>query len=127
VIGRRIRLVAVVVIALLASTTALAGARPSSTHAPESRSVTTTISRIVTRPGRYLVVVSLRARRHADLVSVHVTGRSWRTVRAYPRTVARLRYTLHLTSPKLNIRAVSRAPAVRVSMTLTLKKPEVVP
>jgi beta-glucanase (GH16 family) len=123
VIGRRIQRVAVVVIALLASTTALARATPSRTHTPESRSVTTTISRTVTKPGRYLVVVSLRARRHADLISVHVTGRSWRTVRAYPRTVARLRYILNLTSPKLNIRAVSRAPAVRVSMKLTLKKP----
>ena len=40
-----------------------------------------------------------------------------------PGSVARLRYTLNLTSPKLEVRAVTIAPGVAVSMKLRLNQP----
>src|ERR1019366_8765766 len=58
-----------------------------------------------------------------ELVSVYVAGASPRKLRAHPRAPAQLRYSLNLTSTKLVVRAVSGAPAVRLTMKLTLKKP----
>jgi len=121
VIGRRARRVAVIATALLACSTGLAAASPKK-HAA-SRSVTTSVSQTVTTPGTYLVVVSVRARKQPEMVSVYVAGQSPRKLRARPRAAARLRYSLNLTSTTLAVRAVSGAPAVRLSVKLTLKKP----
>ena len=114
-------------IALLACSTGLAAASqkhatPSRKHATP-RSVTTSVSQTVTTPGTYLVVVSVRARRQPELVSVYVAGESPRKLRAHPSASAQLRYRLNLTSTKLAVRAVSGAPAVRLTIKLTLKKP----
>jgi beta-glucanase (GH16 family) len=123
VIGHRTRRVAAIVTALLASSTALAAASQSSKHASKSTSVTTTVSQVVPKPGEYVVVVSLRARKQAERVSVYLPGQAPRLVRAYPWAAVKLRYSLSLTSTKLAVRAVSSASAVAVSMKLTLKNP----
>jgi len=115
---RRARKVSVVAIALLACSSGLAAA--SQKHATP-RFVTTSVSQAVTTPGTYLVVVSVRARKQPELVSVYVAGELPRKLRAHPS--AQLRYSLNLTSTKLAVRAVSGAPAVRLSMKLILKKP----
>ena len=121
VISRRARKVAVLATALLACSTGLAAA--SQKHATP-RLVTTSVSQTVTTPGTYLVVVSVRARKQPELVSVYVAGASPRKLRAHPSAAAELRYSLKLaSSAKLAVRAVSGAPAVRLSIKLTLKKP----
>jgi beta-glucanase (GH16 family) len=120
VIARRTRNVAVVATALLACSTGLAAA--SQKHAAP-RSVTTSVSQTVTTPGTYLVVVTVRARKQPEMVSVYVAGQSPRKLRAHPHAAAQLRYSLNLTTTKLAVRAVSGAPAVHLTMKLTLKKP----
>ncbi len=117
--GRRARTVAMTAIAMLLCSTGLAAASPK--HAA-SRSVTTSVSQAVTTPGTYLVVVSVRARKQPEMVSVYVAGASPRKLRALQKAAAQLRYSLNLTSTKLAVRAVSGA-AVRLSIKLTLKKP----
>jgi beta-glucanase (GH16 family) len=122
VLGRRTRQVAAIATAVLACSSGLAVASQPGKHTA-SKSVTTSVSQAVATPGTYLVVVSVRARKPAESVSVYVAGQSPRKLRAHKRGAAQLRYSLNLTGTTLAVRAVSGAPAVRLSFKLTLKKP----
>ncbi len=117
---RRATVVVTLLAALAASATAVA-ARPA--HPPDGRDVTRTVSRPVTASGRYLILLSVRARMHNQLVTVYLSGASTRTVHASSRTATLLRYSLTLAKApsKVVARAVSPRPGVHLAMTLKAK------
>jgi len=108
----------VAILAAAGASAALASARPAARSAQASL-VTSSVSKPVTSSGRYLVVLSVRARTPGESVTIYLSGASKRRLRVPSRT-ARLDYylTVNRMPAKLTARAVSPQPAVALAMTL---------
>jgi beta-glucanase (GH16 family) len=97
----------------------------------------TSVTKSVTQSGNYVVVVSVRAHKHAEQATIYLTGQAKRSVRAASSKSTNLSYTVSVTvkgkrkgkgkkgtgkvkskGTKLTARAVSRKPGVRLSMTI---------
>jgi beta-glucanase (GH16 family) len=117
----------ITVLAILAgvgASAALASAR-SASHAARTRTAqsgvaTRTVSEPVTASGRYVVVVTVRARTRVEDVTVYLSGETKRRLRAHSRTATALQYdvTVSQMPTKLTARAVSNGPAVDLAMKL---------
>ncbi len=105
------------------------GATDASAHrAPRARMASHFVSKTVNASGTYEVVVAVRARgKHERNVRVYLSGARARSTIALPWWQVHLRYRLHLTSSELIVRAVNRAPAVAVRVTMTLEQPPPTP
>jgi beta-glucanase (GH16 family) len=119
-IRRGIAIVAIV--AAIGASTALASTPPHAggAHSAQAPIVTRTVSKPINAAGQYLVVVVVRARAHAENVTIYLSGASKRTVHASARSETTLSY--HLTvaraPTKLTARAVSPKPTADLAMTL---------
>jgi beta-glucanase (GH16 family) len=117
----------ITVLAILAgigASAALASAR-SPLHAARTRTAqsnvaTRTISKPVTSSGRYVVVVTVRARTRVEDVTVYLSGETKRRLRAHSSAATALQYdvTVSQMPTKLTVRAVSNGPAVDLAMKL---------
>jgi beta-glucanase (GH16 family) len=82
--------------------------------------VAASVSKRVKASGRYRVIVSLRAHRKVEPVSVYLTGAAKRAVRASSQGATKLSYALTVNNAplKLTVSAISTRPAVQLTMTV---------
>jgi beta-glucanase (GH16 family) len=109
----------VAILAAIGASAALASARTVARDAQASL-VTSSVSKPVTSSGRYLVVLSVRARKQVESVTVYLSGAGERRLRASSRATTTLHYdvTVNRMPAKLTARAVSPQPAVALAMSL---------
>lgn len=82
--------------------------------------VAASVSKRLKASGRYRVIVSLRAHRKAEPVSVYLTGAAKRAVRASSQGTTKLSYALTVSNAplKLTASAISTRPAVQLTMAV---------
>jgi beta-glucanase (GH16 family) len=106
---------------VLGATVASAQADPASqrVHNMGPNQVSASVSKRVKASGRYVIVVSLRAHRDSEAVSVYLTGAAKRAVRASSQAATTLHYALTVDAPSmLTAFAISARPAVQLAMSV---------
>jgi len=120
---RRALVTAVAGILLVGAVAGVAASSALGREAALSGRGATILHRTVTTVGRYRVVVGLRTRgARSEMVTVYLTGRAARHVRAFRTHASRLTYALVVTrSTQLTVEAVSAGPAVNLTVATTLR------